>query len=306
MAPILYNKNQAEANSGKRPGSNPVTKTLPVSDTQLIIRILFNSPFYGAYVSYYGYPGFYHDDTAADYLFARGINDEPEKYSLTEEILHTFSVKDRELIPDIMLLSNTFFQYFELQRDRVSEEPFRTNNFKTLKEIVTLIKLMKSYHEYRPEKNISIDFRIDNNEYVISQDFVIKDIFRHIRDLSESDEYQNIFKFGYLEENEEDYYKFLKLFPGESKCEIDLIKLWTLKRAIKLLADYYISKKILGMSVKNKSYTEPAAECSGMLLCNTGFLPDEKVFESNDQLTSEYTSYKNFLINIIKSYAESD
>ncbi len=305
MAPILYNRSQAGTTGDKMPGLHPETKILPVSDSQLIIRILFNSPFYGAYVSYYGYPGFYHDDTAADYLFARGISDEPEKYSKAEVILNAFSVNDKDLIPDIVLLLNTISQYFELQRDRISEEPFRTNNFKTLKEIVTLIKLMKSYHEYKPDKKISIDFMIGNDEYVISQDFVIKDIFRHIRDLSESDEYQNIFKFGYLEENEEDYYTFLKMYPGESKCEIDLVKLWTLKKAIRLFADYFIAKNILGMSADNINFPDPAAECSGKLICIAGFLPDENMFEDNDALKSTYSSYQNFLINIIKSYAKS-
>ena len=288
-------------------GANPETKrtVYPVSDSHLIIRILFDSPFYGAYVDYYSFPGFYHDDTAADYLYARGINPEPDKSSEIEKILSGYSITEKDLVPDLILFLNTIFKYFELQRERISEEPFRTNKFNTLKEIVILNKLMKRYNASKPEDNIRIDFEIGDKKYIISEGFVISDIFRHLNDLSESSEYQNIFKFNYLEENEDDYFNFLKMFPGESKVEIDLVKLWTVKKAILLFADYYISKGLFGMKEAYRNYTDSAAECSGRLLGIIGFLPDEEMFENNNTLKTTYETYTTFLINTIKSYAES-
>ena len=157
-------------------GVRPQTKSAiyPVSDSHLIIRILFDSPFYGANVAYYGFPGFYHDDTAADYLFARGINPDHDKASEIEKILDSLSADRKELIPDLILLLNTISHYFEQQRERILEEPFRTNKFNTLKEIVILNKLMKSYDEGKPDRNISIDIKIGDERFIISEEFVIR------------------------------------------------------------------------------------------------------------------------------------
>ena len=95
------------------------------------------------------------------------------------------------------------------------------------------------------------------------------------------------------------------MFPGESKIEIDLVRLWAVKKSAILFANFYISKGLFGMNETCRDYTDSAAECSGRLFCIIGFLPDEEMFESNNYLRTTYETYTAFLINTIKSYAKS-
>jgi len=290
-------------NHNGKPSDKPASesKVLYVSDSQLIVDVLFRSPFYGAYISYYKYPAFYRNDTAADFLFARGIASESVKYENIEKILHDYSISESKIIPDLLLLLNTCWQYFESNRELTDQEPIMTNNFKALKEVLTLRKFLEGYDAKKNEAQIRIDFRINENDFRISDEAIIRDVADYLKDLSTMPAYQNIFKFNYLEEDELVYNNFIKIFPAENSLEITLIKLWTVRRSSRLLYDYLESKKISELSQEKPISETTLYELTGRLLSTIGFMPAETEFIQNESLKSSFKSYSTLLSETVKS-----
>lgn len=277
-----------------------------VSDSQLIIDVLFNSPFYGAYISYYKYPGFYRNDIASDFLFAKGIGLEKDKYENIERILHDFSINESRIIPDLILLLNTCRHYFEINSDITDQEPIKTDNFTALREVFTLRKFIEGYDEESNKGNVGIDFRISSNEFTITDEAIISDIVSCLKDISTLPDYQNIFKFNYLEEDENIYNKYTEIFPLESRFEINLIKLWTIKRSVYILSEYMELKTIREFFPGEQPADTAISELTGRLMATIGFMPSETEFSQNKSLSLSNKSYSAFLAEAVKFFKNAN
>jgi hypothetical protein len=279
-------------------------KVVYVSDSQLIINLLFNSPFYGSYITFYKYPYFYRDDLAADFLFARGIALEEELIENVGKILSEFGSGPPEIIPDLILLLNTFRQYYNSQTENNPQIPFNLGSHKALREISTLKKLLNRYKNLKHKGRIQIDFTFDQEEFRLTEEPLTKEIMNFLDGLSETSEYKSIFKFQFIEESELLYRNFLKIFPKENISIKDNIKLWTLKQSSMILFAYLEKKVVTGISDKSVG-AEFTEGLTGKLLTLIDFLPNETLFRENQYLTTSFNSYRTFLTKTVKSYLVS-
>ena len=275
--------------------------TIYASDSQLIINLLFKSPFYGYYVDYYKYPYFYRDEMASDFLFAKGIRATQKEIADLEAILTEYLTDHVYYIPDILILLNAASNYYKSETEEDFNIPVEIDDIRSLTEAETLKKILGRY-ENQQKKKIKIDFEIDKVKFSLGPGRLTTEILDYLKEFSREESYDNIFRLLFIEENEYVYNHFFQIFPEEEHGSANYIRLWALNQSSLLLFSYLSSKKLSGTTGEDKIITDQAAELTGRLLSLIRLLPQEYEYNENVFLRSCYHSYSVFLSKIVRSF----
>jgi len=279
-----------------------MSQHLFTSDPDLIIDLLLNSMLLGHYMGLYRRP--YTIEKGKEILAGEGIEANETEVAQIIELFKKHKISDQELVPDIVLFLQVITDtYKDETKNNIPkywiESRFIFDEIIKLKELVNNTK----YNSQKDKIQIIIKHKKSSGikKYFFNSTEVISHTIKSYEKFLDSNEAKLAL---YIAEDKERKSILLNhlLQHKENTPRKDNIKIQTIKKSINLFTLYFYNNHLFNLDEANKSLPNPAAYFIGDVLSKMGLLPSEAEFDEKIELHSQYETYREFLIQRVKSY----
>lgn len=273
-----------------------------VSDSRLVIDLLFNSLFLNSYRLYYNCPPYAELELYARHLAENGIEIKDQEVTIIQDVLAKFHITQKDIVPDLILFMNAFDYFYKDKPAKSGKLSYGEQELMYLDNFIILRNLLQEYKKSDFDEPFEIIFKVGSKKTSITEEQLVRELIEHIDGFFCTEERQMLFKLLDREGFEDVYRKSLKIYPRSNTPAKDNKRIWILKHSIPLLLIYFYKKGLLGMDTQIERCTNEAAKFIGLFLSAIRLLSSESEFSKDIAPSSSYGSYQEYLIQTVKSY----